>query len=88
MKEFPMTTPDKIEIRQIANTITNPIIYCNQLFANKMIQTIISIDSDAMESLENNGYVGIYQGIPVYITETFPTDKSYGIIVPQYVKEN
>lgn len=90
MKDFFLTTPDRIKIKQLANMTTNPIIYCNLLFAKNLVQPIISIDGDQdiIDYPENYGYIGKYKGIPVYVADTLPIDQPYAVILPQFIKEN
>ena len=88
MNEFILSFPDKAQMKYLtvlASIHGDPILYCNELFARELMAmvmpTVISVDCES-EYIHEIGYIGMYTGIPVYITPTFPNDKPYAVIVP------
>jgi len=65
-----------------------PIIYCNQFFANELIDlifkytTIHKIEEEKEEELVEEGYIGKFRGTPVYLIKHFPQETPYAIVVP------
>lgn len=71
-----------------------PIIYCNQFFANKLIDsifkytTINKIEEEKEEEelvekeLVEEGYIGKFRGTPVYLIKHFPQETPYAIVLP------
>ena len=67
-----------------------PIIYCNQFFANKLINSIfkytttnkIEEEKEAEEELVEEGYIGKFRGTPVYLIKHFPQETPYAIVLP------
>lgn len=89
--EFPLASAAYDEIAKFASMVTsigaNPVLYCNQLFAIELARAVFpTYQFGTFEKID--GYCGKYSGIPIYITETFPLDKPYAVIVPQFKKEN
>ena len=44
----------------------------------------LSYDKINIEQVRDEGYIGKYKGTIVYVTETFPCDKPYAVIVPLF----
>ena len=89
MNEFTLSFPDKTQMNYLADLAAvqgNPILYCNELFARKLIATVTPVSSKS-EYIHEIGYIGMYTGIPIYITQTFLNNKPYAVIVPQFIKE-
>ena len=66
-----------------------PIIYCNQSFANKLIDTIFKYtttnkkeEEKKEEELVEEGYIGKFRGTPVYLIKHFPQETPYAIVLP------
>jgi len=67
-----------------------PIIYCNQFFANKLINSIfkytttnkIEEKEEEEEELVEEGYIGKFRGTPVYLIKHFPQETPYAIVLP------
>ena len=66
-----------------------PIIYCNQFFANKLIDSIFKYttthkieEEEKEEELVKEGYIGKFRGTPVYLIEHFPQETPYAIVLP------
>lgn len=66
-----------------------PIIYCNQLFANKLIDSIFKYttinkieEEEEEEKLIEEGYIGKFGGTPIYLIKHFPQETPYAIVLP------
>ena len=89
MNEFTLSFPDKTQMKYLADLAAvhgNPILYCNELFARELVAIVMPADSRP-EYIHEVGYIGLYTGIPIYITNTFLNDKPYAVIVPQFIKK-
>lgn len=86
--ENPLTYCDPVILQKIClKTMAKgkPIIYCNQFFANKLIDSIFKYPTTNKieeEKLVEEGYIGKFRGTPIYLIKDFPQKTPYAIIVP------